>query len=335
MIDNQKYLPQPTLGQAADESLRVSPSRGLTDGLSPKTSPSDLYRAGVSSEQLKGFLVEYFCSSDELLSSNYPKYKNITSSELRGLARAARTLSRGCSWYVEPLRNLQPRSFRILSENSVQLIAGYDAFFDAAPPFCGAWAMLETYLVVRGRVFEFVDYHTPSPEVSGPQHFMAGSLPEVLVKSWWYRFAGLKLCRSIRGQIGDFAAPLLSYPGCGTAINKLIAELDPRFQQVCMSALTEVFGQEAVTKVYQTGRTAVVCFLDTRVPLAVPRTEGDQLLVRMDRSDQTVYHARACRFDQLRVLEPSTLAECFDRYFEHVLSRQPGEFDFLPYGRSL
>lgn len=51
----------------------------------------------------------------------------------------------------------------------------------------------------------------------------------------------------------------------------------------------------------------------------------------MARTDQTVYHVRACRFDQMKRLDPTSLAECFDRYFAHALGRVPGEFDFTPW----
>lgn len=33
----------------------------------------------------------------------------------------------------------------------------------------------------------------------------------------------------------------------------------------------------------------------------------------------------------MKRLDPTSLAECFDRYFAHALGRVPGEFDFTPW----
>ncbi len=109
------------------------------------------------------------------------------------------------------------------------------------------------------------------------------------------------------------------------------AALSPAAKRKYMPVLKELFGTDAVTKPYQTGRVALLCIIDTRPPETLATASGDQLFVHMARNDQTVYHVRACRFDLMKKLRPETLAECFDRYFAHVLARQPGEFDFTPW----
>jgi hypothetical protein len=216
-----------------------------------------------------------------------------------------------------------------------QLIAGFHAYYTSHPPNPGNRAHCRRILLVQDRAIELVLYHTASPEETGIKEFNDGAYPAFLVGSWWLRMAGYTLLREMPGQLGSFAGPLLSYPNCGTGVNDLVAGLGPKAKKQYMPVLKEVFGADTVTKKYETNRVALLCFLDTRVPLTHQAPGGDQLFIRRDRSDQVVYHARECRFDQMRVMFPETLPECMDRYFEHVLLRRPGEFDFLPYSRPM
>jgi hypothetical protein len=76
---------------------------------------------------------------------------------------------------------------------------------------------------------------------------------------------------------------------------------------------------------------ALRCFVDTRVPMTVRAPVGDQFFVHLARSDQTIYHVHRGDVEHLRIIRPDDVAECFDRWFAHVLSRTPGEFDFMPF----
>ena len=211
------------------------------------------------------------------------------------------------------------------------LLSGYRRYFSNGPPNPGHYALPMTALVVNDRVIGLTDYATRSPEESSVDGYKDGALPDVLVRTWWFRTAGYQIVRQVPISIHEWAQPLLQTPSCGTGVNELVAALGPSAKRKYMPVLQEMFGVPAVTKKYMTGRVAFLCIIDTRPPESLATPAGDQLFVHMARKDQTVYHVRACQFEQMKKLDAASLAECFDRYFAHVLARVPGEFDFTPY----
>ncbi|MFT7722260.1 MAG: hypothetical protein QM788_05455 [Roseateles sp.] len=319
-----------------DEALAAHPRkpdllgdlRGIDDGLGPELHPADLWRAGISEASLATYARNLFTTTEGMLGSRFFEFDYVTDTQEWAFERATKILARGKDWFIEPLRELQPRSYAVLAEST--LLCGYHSYYDDGPPNPGNHASTLEILLTRDRALGIELFHTGSPEENGISGFAGDAWPEFLLRSWWYRLSGYKFLREL-GSIGNWAGPLLAGPYYGTGINHLVEALGPKAKRAYMPLLKEMFGADTVTKKFRTGRVALLCFLDTRPPLTLPRPLGDQLLVRMDRSDKVIYHVRECRFDHIRVMNPSTLAECLDRYFEHVLTRVPGEFDFMPY----
>ena len=306
---------------------------GIDDGLGSDLLPSDLFRVGVSELLLTTYARRLYTSAEGMLGSDFFKYDGIDDTQEWMFKETTALLAKGKDWFLEPLRELQPRSYQALAKS--KLLCGFHAFYECNPPKIGNLVHCERMLVVQDRAIELVPYHTALPEETGLPGFSDNAYPEFLVRSWWYRMAGYRVVREMPKVTGDWAGPLLSYPDCGTGVNDLVSWLGPKAKKQYMPVLKEMFGADTVTKKYETNRVALLCFLDTRVPLTNQVPAGDQLFIRRDRSDQVVYHVRECRFDQMRVMNPETLPECMDRYFEHVLLRRPGEFDFMPYSKPM
>jgi hypothetical protein len=47
------------------------------------------------------------------------------------------------------------------------------------------------------------------------------------------------------------------------------------------------------------------------------------------------YHIHQGDLETLRTIPADDVAHAFDGYFAHVFSREPGEYDFMPYSRVL
>ncbi len=59
----------------------------------------------------------------------------------------------------------------------------------------------------------------------------------------------------------------------------------------------------------------------------------DQFFVHLERRDERVYHVHRGDIANLRTIPEENLAEAFDGYFDHIFSRTPGEYDFMPFSR--
>lgn len=307
----------------------------IDDGLGRELGPESLHLVGLSRIQLSDVANCMYEAAEEYQAFDFSAYQGVLESLLPGNRHhqwVMRVLNAGLVGWFDSLRELQPLSHAILTEPGSQLLSGFRRLFDNGPPNPGHHVMAMTVLVVRDRIIELVRYYTDCPEDDGVAGFENDALPEVLVRTWWYRTAGYRIVRSVPSSVYEWAQPLLQYPGAGgTGVNQLVQALGPKAKRTYMPLLKEQFGAEAVTKNFQCGKVALLCILDTRPPDTIASASGDQLFIHMARSDQTVYHVRACRFDQMKKINPAMLAECFDRYFAHVLGRSPGEFEFSPY----
>lgn len=314
----------------------LDPVTYFDDGLGMLVPPSEHWRVGLSRETLGSIKNLYRTGAD--MDGSCFRMLDIDSSYLPGFGDLCELLDKGKNWIIEPLRELQPRSYAILAEAKTELLAGFRTNYSAGPPGPeGNFPSLFSLLFVRDRAV-FIDPYHPgrSPEARGiGDRYEDGDYPDFLLNSWWYRIADWKIRRSLPGMFGDPAQPLLQWPVCGTGINDILAGLGPKLKRHYMPMFKERFGADAVTKTYSTGRVAFLCIIDTRPPGTNHTPSGDQLFLNRGCKDAAVYHVHGGRFDQLRVLRPATQVEAFDRYFEHVLSRTPGEFDFLPYSELL
>jgi hypothetical protein len=302
------------------------------DGLGLRVPPAELWRVGLSRQTLRP-IKNLYRARTELEKSCF-RLLDIDSSYLPGFDDVCELLEKGKNWIIEPLRELQPRSYAILAEAQTELLAGFRAYRSKGPPGPdGNFPRLLSLLYVRDRAILLEQYYPGwSPEEGRtPIPHTPGDYPEFLLKSWWYRLADWKLARSIPGPAMDRAQPLLQRPVYGTGINDILAGLGPKLKRKYMPMYKERFGAESITKKYSTGRVALLCIIDTRPPETNHTPTGDQLFLNRGCNDTRVYHVHCGQFDQLRALRESTVVEAFDRYFEHVLSRQHGEFDFLPY----
>lgn len=321
---------------ASTEGILLDPSLRFDDGLGQDARPADLWRAGIGREQLRIAIRNLYENRTGIEACGY-RALDCTDVHIQVIESICALLDKGKDWIIEPLQKLQPRSYAILAEPESKLLGGFQATYMEPPGLSGNIPFPLAVLIVRDRAIKIEEYYTGwSPEAVGTDdRFERGAFPEILLKTWWYRIAGLKLMRSIPPPVGDPAQPLLQWPGCGTGINHILAGLGVAAKRKYMPLYKERFGADAVIKVYATGRVALLCILDTRPPETRHAPVGDQLFVHMARNDKVIYHVHGGRFDELRVLAPEQLAEVFDRYFAHVLGRVPGEFDFLPYSRVL
>lgn len=307
---------------------------GISDGLGQKVMPDRSHLIGISLSEMSQVAQMMFRTPESYKSFDVAVFDYPPIGGCPGdwyYRWALRVLEQGTRGWFDNLRNLQPRCHALLTGGESTLLSGFRRRFENGPPNPGHHASAWTVLVIHDRVINLRPYAIESPEESAVGGFMDDALPEVLVRTWWYRTAGYQIVREVPMSIHEWAQPLLQSPSCGTGVNQLVAALGPSAKRKYMPVLQEMFGIPAVTKKYMTGRVAFLCIIDTRPPETVATACGDQLLVHMARKDQTVYHVRACRFDQMKKLDPASLAECFDRYFAHVLARVPGEFDFTPF----
>lgn len=328
--------------QSTSSSQSLDREAPLWDGLIHPVGrivePGDLWRCGLSIDEVRSAARNLFASSRELEHSCYYSLQP-ANAQYSDFETSCAILDRGKKWLIEPFQDIQPATYALLSEDTTQLCAGFRVFFMGIP-FNEVWVTHHQLLFVRGRAIQLEWYHSPewSPEVRGTgSNFDGGSVPEVLLKTWSYRVAGWHLVRSIPWAIPEAtpAEPLPQWPSTGTGINELLAHMGAAFRKTHLPAYKERFGADAVTKVFDVGRVALRCFIDTRPPMTKRVPGGDQLFLHRGRSDKVVYHVHGGRYDELRVLAPEHLTEAFDRYFAHVLSRTPGEFDFMPYSRVL
>lgn len=314
----------------------LDPIQFLDDGLGMHVPPSNLWRVGLSRAKLSS-IKNLYRNRAELESSCF-KLLDIDSSYMPGFEDLCQLLEKGKDWIIEPLRELQPRSYAVLAEAQTELLAGFQTYYtEAGSGPAGNFPSLISLLLVRDRAICLEQYYRGwSPEEGGTKdRYDANDYPTFLVKSWWYRIADWKIRRSLPGQIGDPAQALLQRPVYGTGICDILAGLGPKLKTKYMPIYKERFGAAALTKKYSTGRAALLCILDTRPPETDHTPSGDQLFLNRGCKDSAIYHVHGGRFDEFRILTADSAAEAFDRYFEHVLLRTRGEFDFLPYSKLL
>lgn len=182
------------------------------------------------------------------------------------------------SGLFDSLREFQPLSHALLTETDTQLLVGYHAFFSVGPPLDGHNLSSMAVLAVKDRVIKLNHYYTGSPGSAGIDGFLGNPLPNMVLRTWWYRMAGYQIARRLPTSIHEWAQPLLQTPSCGTGVNHIVAAMGTAAKRKYMPLLKEMFGLDAVTKVYQTGRVAFLCILDTRPPETVATACGDQPL---------------------------------------------------------
>jgi hypothetical protein len=308
----------------------------FSDGLGSLLEPAELWRAGLSRATLAP-IKNLFCTAEEFSQSSFSAL-DIQEQDQLGFREARELAEKGLMWIIEPLKKLQPLSYAILSEPKTELMSGFRTVYgDGLPGRAGTFPQFISLVFVRDRAISLHRYYPGwSPEEGKSlEPLRSGDYPEFLLQSWWYRIASWKLARSLPGEQGDSAQPLLQWPGCGTSWNDILAGLGTESKKKYTPIYKDRFGAHALNKIYSMGRTPLLCILDTRPPETANRPCGDQLFLNRGCNDSNIYHVHKGRFDQPRVLPAAVQIHALDHYFSHVLARVVGEFDFLPYSELL
>ncbi|RPE77169.1 hypothetical protein EDC50_2430 [Vulcaniibacterium tengchongense] len=248
-------------------------------------------------------------------------------------------LQRRKDWVVEPLKELQPYSYRAFQEAVGPLLLGVVLIKNLIRPedpplvrpimfFDATGRMIEVFPTFLGGSYE--DGHDT---VRGTLQ----SLPAALARSWLWRTNGWRMPSE------PFQGPLINrrlvcHPMQGWAsIEDVLKTYDPKRWKWMMNTILKRFPDAVVTHYHPDDGspsewTQMRCFLDTRPP-GVSGPVGDQFFVFDEHRDQTVYHIHRGDIDNIRILRDP--ADAIDRYCAHTLRRHPGEFDFSPWSEPL
>lgn len=244
-------------------------------------------------------------------------------------------LAKGKAWLIEPLRDLQPHSFEAFESAVGPLLLGIVLIDDLLRPENSPLIKPVLFLDACGRMIEIEAMPAQSTYEGGND--CAGtlpSLPSALSKSWLWRTGGWRVpSDAFQGPLVN--RRLIGHPNGGwLPIDQMLKSYDRRGWKKMMSSILERFPDAVVTKHNPHDGspyhwTSMRCFLDTR-PVDLGGPVGDQFFVFDQKRDQIVYHIHQGDVEGVRVLHNPE--EAIDRYCAHVLLRQPGEFDFLPWG---
>ncbi|WP_123770748.1 hypothetical protein [Vulcaniibacterium tengchongense] len=248
-------------------------------------------------------------------------------------------LRRGKDWIVEPLKELQPYSYRAFQEVVGPLLLGIVLIKDLKNPDGPPLVTPVMFFDASGRMvqvrpaFAGGTYEDGRDTIRGTLQ----SLPAALARSWLWRTNGWRMPSE------PFQGPLINrrlvcHPMQGWAsIEDVLKTYDPKRWKWMMNTILKRFPDAVVTHYHPDDGspsewTQMRCFLDTRPP-GVNGPVGDQFFVFDEHRDQTVYHIHRGDIDSIRILRDP--ADAIDRYCAHTLRRHPGEFDFSPWSEPL
>jgi hypothetical protein len=287
---------------------------------------SEASACGVSFHEVSNCFEHTAIRSDESVWLDLSKL-DIDSLTLEARARDYAVLDRSVEWLLEPLAVRQPRTHSaFFSAGKPRLFIAEKKTEDVMLGRRVSWVLL---LEVNGRVVE--------PEMGAIEEGYCErmqfdewlSLPQQISHSWLWRATGWKLPREvpcppmtyrqmIRTTTEGIDQVLDSFDDQRKEHKRLLDEYIARFPDIAPRR--------------KGGRNELRCFLDTR-PMGVSGPVGDQFFTRSRMRDGTVYHVRNGDAAHLRVLHAP--AEAFDCYHEHLLLKNPGEFDFSAWSKPL
>lgn len=271
-----------------------------------------------------GRCVPLCCDAQSLRQADISRLNDFTHHDM--IADFAFMLERGIDWLIEPLKDLQPRSWAVLTKPETRLCVGIHAFDRIWETWTGN---VHGFFFVQDRAIEIGAYGINDTFECGNDRFgYLLALPEVLSHSWMWRVKGWKIITQLptsmyqqRGMIAD--------PGWDQ-IDDVLNTYGKLHKKKYLPAFKERFPDLAHPKVKS--KLLLRCFLDTR-PEGMNGPVGDQFFVHAAHRDQIVYHIHQGDAGNLRIIPDEQVGEAFDRYHEHVLTRTLGEFDFMPYSR--
>jgi hypothetical protein len=308
---------------------RIEPDtlRAFPDGLGGNLRPADLHRCGLGEAQVRQFMPYLFDSVQAFEASGFrditpQNYPGLVNEELHRLAKSDASwhlhlASRGVAWLFEPLRALQPHSYAVLMHPNNKLLVGF-RFEKSAFPVDPLFLQVHVVLIAQGRAYA-IRPHVPGwyPDERPPHkpHDAQAPLPEWLWMSWYQRLEAMYLMPNW-ARLDEFLRPYA-----------------PAVRKRALASLKARFGEADWLTSY--GAPNFTPFITTAVPETKPTLEHDFFALHCGRNDKVLYHVHRGDFERLRHIPADVAQDVFDRYFAHVLSRTPGEFDFMPYSVEL
>lgn len=248
----------------------------------------------------------------------------------------------GKTWALEPLENLQPKSFAILQEHASDYMVGFH-WYSSRGPFEPEKDSLSisSFFVVRDRLVSI----RPSNGTYEEEHLLENfhckssllALPDVLAKSWLWRAGGWAIHSSLPGSV-MMNRQLLGYPSYQwQSIGEVLRSFNREWEKKYLELIQEKIPDAVVTHYNPHDGSpsewhSLRCFLDTR-PEGLNGPCGDQFLVVDEHTDQVVYHIHNGDIENIRILHNP--GEAIDAYCAHTLLRNPGRFDFMPWSEPL
>jgi len=268
-------------------------------------------------------------------------------------------LEKGKAWLFEELCRYQPRTCRILMDQSDDLLLA--ELSPSSTPEGYKHYSLKLFLKVAHQIIR-IGRNTKGDnphelEEADPKHWLESrqlsrykALPAPIARAYYHRFDGLDIPEAaipsyrMRRLPAGIYAPWESIDGYLAALRlkkKVMPLIEERFPETRPLHKSEdiyrglqVFldtrplsysGKEGDILIIKTGEIKSSSE-DLKNPKFLPRIEEAQRMVR-----QEVYHVRDADFTRIRVLTDPV--EAIDRYCEHTLLDRKERFDFLPFGR--
>lgn len=244
----------------------------------------------------------------------------------------------GKSWLIEPLSQLQPKSFSVLQEHASKYMVGLHWYSSRGPSEPGKDSLsISTFFVVRDRIVStrppistYEDEHQLN-DFHCKESLLA--LPDALARSWLWRAGGWAIHSSLPGSV-MVNRQLIGYPsGQWQSIGKLLRSFSREWEKKYLPIVQQQI-PDAVMMHYNphdgspSEWHSLRCFLDTR-PEGLNGPYGDQFLVVDKHTDQLVYHIHNGDIKNIRILHNP--GEAIDAYCAHTLLRNPYRFDFMPW----
>jgi hypothetical protein len=325
---------------------RIKPDNLPTvgDGLGENLPPAELNRCGITEAQLRQSIPHLFDSVQAFEASGYREitpqnYSVLLSQQAYEIAEfnAAMGLSvmqQGLDWLIEPLRSLQPKSFAVLAQPDTKLLIGF-AFNSSPSPVSPVFLHTHVFLTIAGRVYAIKPHILGRyPEELPPDkpYDAQAPLPAWLFHSWYERMQAMLLMRRSSYFSLPWCGPIAPMPNWAN-LDRFLSPYKPAMRKKAVACLKARFGENDWLTSY--GTPNFTPFINTSVPETKPSLACDIFAVHRGRNDKVLYHVHQGDFERLRHIPADIAQEVFDSYFAHVLSRTPGEFDFMPYSKLL
>ncbi len=252
-------------------------------------------------------------------------------------AAIERIIDNGKSWLLETFQFYQPESYAVLSNLSGDLLLGLSLVKNLlrpdGPDFVSPFLFIET----PGGVVKVEPSLIGVTFEDGNDSFGSiRALPEGISKSWLWRTGGWKIPASIPDN-PLLHRRLVAHPQASwVSVDKVIGSYGRNSEQLMAELVRRVPESVVVRRnVHDCADyewVSMRCFLDTREE-GFQGAAGDQLFVLDSKRDGLVYHVKGGDVSDIGVLDNPV--ETVDLYSSHVLRGGEGEFDFVPWRRSL